>query len=336
MHSIIRAEKHKSIGSLKSRESHTFRKRETPNADPAKTKRNKLLFGREDYSEVANEKIGEYEKSNTVRKNAVVAIEYLLTASPEFFDAGPKPQRTDRLKLWCDAQVDFMMKQHGAENILCMYLHLDEKTPHIEVYVLPVDPKGKLNCRHFLNGPKKLSDLQTAYADHNKGFGLVRGMGSSHATHTEIRRFYEIVSNKAEITSEAVEEALTIDKPTVTDMLKMGHFLKDQQAKIVRNVIKLFKGTVYENKLLPQAKKILRDAKRRESETQKMKEKYEDQLENLKHQASQQLALIQSLEDLQTENKELRNAYGKILDENQKLKRQYGITDASSIATMNS
>ena len=298
MHSIIRADKHKSIGQLKTREAHTFRTRPTPNADPTKSKKNKLLFGREDYSSYAEERLDEYKKTHTVRKDAVLTIEYLLTASSEFFEPGSKPQRDDRLKLWCDAQVDFIKKQHGAENILCMYLHLDEKTPHIEAYVLPFDPAGHLNCRHFLGGAKKLSNLQTSYANHNKAFGLLRGAGGSRADHTDIKRFYEIVSKKAEITSEAVQEALTIDKPTVTDMLRMGDFLKDQQAKIVRNVIKLFKGTVYENKLLPQAKKILRDAKRRESETQKMKEKYEDQLESLKHQASSQLALIQSLEDL--------------------------------------
>lgn len=53
MHSIIRMKKHKSIASLKSRENHTYRKRETPNADPAKLHRNKLLFGQENYSAVA-------------------------------------------------------------------------------------------------------------------------------------------------------------------------------------------------------------------------------------------------------------------------------------------
>lgn len=73
MHSIIRAEKHKSIGQLKSREAHTFRTRPTPNADPAKSKRNKLLFGREDYSSYAQDRLDEYEKSHAIRKNAVLA-----------------------------------------------------------------------------------------------------------------------------------------------------------------------------------------------------------------------------------------------------------------------
>ena len=334
MHSIIRAEKHKSIVQLKTRESHTFRTRPTPNADPGKSKKNKLLFGREDYSSLANQRLDDYKKSHTIRKDAVLAIEYLLTASPEFFESGPKPESDDRLKLWCDAQVYFIQKQQGAENVLCMYLHLDEKTPHIEAYVLPIDPKGKLNCRHFLNGPKKLSDLQTAYADHNKGFGLVRGLGGSKADHTDIKQFYAMINEKAAITTDQVLEAVQIDKPAVRDMLNLEKFLEFQQATILRKIIKLFKETVYENKLLPQAKKILRDAKRRESETERMKYKLEEEVDSLKEQARKQLAVIQSLEDLQIEHVGLRRAYDSLLDENNRLKKQYGIKAERSPALL--
>ena len=333
MHSIIRAEKHKSIGQLKTREAHTFRTRPTPNADPAKIKKNKLLFGLENYSSYAEERLDEYKNANSVRKDAVVAIEYLLTASPEFFDVGPKPERDKRLKTWCDAQVDFIKKQHGAENVLCMYLHLDEKTPHIEAYVLPIDPKGKLNCKHFLGGAKKLSDLQTAYADHNKGLGLSRGLGGSQATHTDIKKFYAMITDKAAITGQDVVTAAAIDSPLARDWLNLQDFLKEQQAKIVRNIIKLFQGTVYENKLLPEAKKILRDAKRRESEANRLKLKLEDQQETIVQQASDQKRLIERLEALETEKSGQDGAYRKLLAENNRLKTQYGLDAEKSRPT---
>ena len=51
MHSIIRTKKHKSIGSVKFRENHTYRRVETPNADQTKQHKNKLLFGQENYAE---------------------------------------------------------------------------------------------------------------------------------------------------------------------------------------------------------------------------------------------------------------------------------------------
>ena len=180
MHSIIRTKKHKSIGSVKFRENHTYRRVETPNADQTKQHKNKLLFGQENYAEGMTNFLEKYEQAgNHVRKNGVLAIEYLLTASPEFFDEGSKNERDDRLKKWCEAQIDFMKKEHGDKNILCMYLHLDEKTAHIEAFVVPVDPKGKLNCKSFLGGKSKLQGLQTRYATHNKDFGLVRGLKGS-------------------------------------------------------------------------------------------------------------------------------------------------------------
>lgn len=94
-------------------------------------------------------------QNEKIRSDAVVAIEYLLTASPEFFETGPKYERDKRLKSWCDSQLEFLKKKHGADNIMCAYLHLDEKTPHIEAYILPLDPTGKLNCKHYLGGSKK-------------------------------------------------------------------------------------------------------------------------------------------------------------------------------------
>ena len=162
MHSIIRIKKHKSIASLQSRENHTYRKRETPNADPAKLHRNKLLFGQENYSAVADNFLQEYKSAGSkIRKDAVLAVEFLLTASPEFFDEGSKNERDERLKKWCEAQIEFMKKEHGEKNILCMYLHLDEKTPHIEAYVVPMDGKGKLNCKSFYGARNALNQLQT-------------------------------------------------------------------------------------------------------------------------------------------------------------------------------
>ena len=138
MYSIIRTEKHKSSASLKSRESHTFRRRYTANADPKKKHNNRLLFGFEQYADACQSRLDEYAKTKKIRSDAVVAIEYLLTASPEFFETGPKYERDKRLKSWCDSQLEFLKKKHGADNIMCAYLHLDEKTPHIEAYILPL------------------------------------------------------------------------------------------------------------------------------------------------------------------------------------------------------
>lgn len=79
MYAIIRTKKHKSASSIANRENHTFRRRPTPNADPEKITRNKLLFGQENYADGLKAKLSDYESArNKIRKDGVLAIEYLV------------------------------------------------------------------------------------------------------------------------------------------------------------------------------------------------------------------------------------------------------------------
>ena len=320
MYSILRTKKHKSSASLKSRESHTFRRRYTANADPKKKHNNRLLFGFEKYADACQSRLDEYAKTKKIRSDAVVAIEYLLTASPEFFETGPKYERDKRLKSWCDSQLEFLKKKHGADNIMCAYLHLDEKTPHIEAYIFPLDPTGKLNCKYYLGGAKKLTELQTEYAEHNKTFGLGRGVKRSPATHTKVSQFYSMINEKADINIDAVKKALTLDKPRMGDMLKLEEWVSAQQEQLVKKVVELFKGTVYENKLIPQAKKIIKDNERREKGVATMKYKHEKELEKLQDQLKSQLTLLESLQELKLENVELKKQVANLMNDNQAVK----------------
>ncbi len=322
MYAIIRKRKHKSIASLQSRENHTYRRVETPNADPAKLGRNKLLLGQENYAEGLENFLEKYEQAgNNIRKNGVLAIEYLLTASPEFFDEGPKNERDERLKKWCEAQINFMKNEHGEKNILCMYLHMDEKTPHIEVFVVPIDPKAKLNCRYFLGARNALSVLQTRYATHNKNFGLQRGSKGSRATHQEVKKFYDQIKQPAKVSTENLKKVVKLDAPTIKSMLNPEVYLNEQEAKIISKVARLFASTVYENKLIQQAKKILTNWKRAEDDAKKMQYKLESEKEALQDKLNRQTKAIQQLDQLQIDNKDLQKNLSNALIENQILKK---------------
>ena len=321
MYSIIRTKKHKSISSVANRENHTYRRRSTPNADPAKIKKNRLLFGQENYADGLKDFVKSYEVENNIRKDGVLAIEYLLTASPEFFDAGSKLERDNRLKNWCESQVEFMKKMHGEKNILCMYLHLDEKTPHIESYVVPIDPKGKLNCKHFLGSPGKLTALQTNYASHNNNFGLKRGQEGSRATHEEVKKFYSLIKGKAKITSADVRKAVKIEAPTISDRVNPAQFLEIQQEKIFARISKLFAGTIYENKLIAQARKIMRECKRTEDSAKKENESLSAKLDNLHAKFLSQNSISQSFDLLKIENNELQKRLDSAENENKTMAR---------------
>lgn len=331
MHSIIRTKKHKSVGSLKSRQQHTFRTRETPNANPRKADQNRLLFGHMEYAQTAQEILDEYSKDNHIRADAVLAIEYMLSASHEFFDHGATYKNNQKLRDWCDEQIEFLKKKHGERNILCAYLHMDETTPHVEAYVVPIDENGKLNCKKFLGGAKKLSELQTEYAKSMSKFGLKRGLKGSPATHTTVKQFYEAITNRPSISNANLDLAVTLEKPKVTDLLSIDKYIDEQKQIIRSNVIKLFKGIVEENKLLPIARKVVKEHEREKQMIEKKGLETEKELKLLKKQMTAQVRAIEIAEELKTENNELKKALNRAIVQIQKLHQKLGLTKKNEL-----
>ncbi len=180
---ILRTKKLSSIGSIAGSGSHNFRERPTANADPNRTSLNQTV-GAKSVDDLVEAVKGRFPAK--VRKNAVLAIEYLITASPEAMQKmSPKEQGsyfTDALK-WLKAK-------HGAENVVCATVHRDETTPHLCAYVVPLH-EGRLNARHYLGGRKVLSDMQTDFhAVVGASRGLSRGVEGSTADHVSIKNWY--------------------------------------------------------------------------------------------------------------------------------------------------
>ncbi len=166
--------------------SHNFRERPTHNADPLRTQSN-ISHGPQNTKQLVEAMDKRLESVTKIRKNAVCVIEYLMTASPEFFQAVNIQQRDEYLES-CE---QWLIERHGSENIICCTRHLDETSPHICAYVVPITANGKLNASHWLDGRKKLSEMQTDFADSvGKQFNLERGIEGSLATHTTIQQFY--------------------------------------------------------------------------------------------------------------------------------------------------
>ena len=207
-----------------------------------------------------------------------------------------------------------------------MYLHLDEKSPHIEAFVVPIDPTGKLNCKHFLGARNALQVLQTKYANHNAPFGLKRGLAGSRATHQEVKKFYEQIKTKAKVTSQDLQKAIKIDVPNISERLDPKSFLYAQQKKIFDRVARLFSGTVYENKLIQQAKKILREWARAEQDNQKMKYKLESEKEDLLDKLQRQTTMIAQLDSLKIENNELQKELQNAEIENNVLRKNLAVS----------
>jgi len=184
-YAILRAKKLKSMGAIGGSLSHTFRTRDTANADPERSELNE--FGDGDSPELIKAAL-EARLPEKRRSDAVLCVEYFIGASPEHFAQGD-----DGSAYFADA-VEWLKARHGPENVLATAIHRDETSPHLVAYVVPLDDQGKLNAKSFLGGKAKLTAMQTDFA-HEVGrkHGLERGMEGSRATHTTIREYYGMV-----------------------------------------------------------------------------------------------------------------------------------------------
>lgn len=196
---ICRIQKLKA-GSVGRSAKHTSRGYDTPNADP--TKQHLRIIGSADSPNIPDLEtlVRQHIGEQTIRKNAVLAVEFLLTASPEYFRPDDPARagyyQQQRLEDFQHSACQWLVNRYG-DRIVRAELHLDESTPHIHAYMVPLDEKGKLNCRALLGGSRyRLSELQDDFADAMAPLGLERGIKGSKAKHTEISKYYAAVNSE--------------------------------------------------------------------------------------------------------------------------------------------
>lgn len=192
---ILRTAKLKTFGEIGGSLSHNYRNRSTPNADPQLTQKNEhSLPNAELVMSSIKDKLPEKR-----RKDAVLCVEYLITASPDWIGWN----KLDEQKYFSDAKK-WLENKHGKDNVIATTIHRDESTPHMIAYVVPL-VKGKLNAKHFLGGREKLSKMQTDFADNvGKSVGLVRGLEGSKAEHQTIKQYYSNVNTAVKISPDVV------------------------------------------------------------------------------------------------------------------------------------
>lgn len=130
----------------------------------------------------------------TIRKDAVKYLSFLLSTS---HDSLVGDRNNPNFKQWVISNFYFMGKKFGYENIVDFTVHLDERTPHIHVTVVPITRDGRLSAKEVVGDKKNLTSLQTEYAESMAKFGLQRGHhyqpGENVPRHTSVNEFYEIL-----------------------------------------------------------------------------------------------------------------------------------------------
>jgi len=126
---IIRHKKLKSVGHVGAAIQHNSRGMDVPNADPSRSPLNEVSGG-------GMPTLSTNLKSCTItstQKCPVIAIEYLVTASPERI-CDPT---FDREGYFRDAKA-YLDNLLGSDNLIHCAIHMDESSPHMQIIYTPI------------------------------------------------------------------------------------------------------------------------------------------------------------------------------------------------------
>lgn len=206
---ILRTAKINTKGGIGASLDHNYRERETRNANPNKAHENSHDISTKDEAYRAIENRIPEDR----RKNAVICVEYMITASPEFF----KDNTREVQDQYFDDAKQWLVDRHGEENVITTSIHRDETSPHLIAYVVPMawnekQQKQTLNAREYLGGRQKLSAMQTDFAKSvGHHYALERGVERSGATHTTVKEFYANIQKPLAVKKD-IEKAITMPK----------------------------------------------------------------------------------------------------------------------------
>lgn len=250
---VFRVAKLSTMGNIAASAEHTWRQRPGRTADPARSHLN------EDWREVkSSQQLQEAVQARLAtltelpKAKRTPCLEYIVTAHHDAFKEAGGP--VDWRSYFKDA-VAWLEKLHGAENIVAVNVQLDELTPHLVVYAVPLieekakkvrrsiivgkNPDGslkrevrevekqacvRLGASTFIDGRKKLSQMQTDFAQQvGAKHGLVRGVKGSQATHVTTKEWQNALGAPA-------KHAQIKPEFLVPKVFKKGYFTNDAES----------------------------------------------------------------------------------------------------------
>ena len=243
-YAIMRAKKLANMGSVAASMQHCYRERETHNADQERTPDNQHLVAKS-----TDEAMGKLRDllPEKRRKDAVLAVEYVMTASPEWFATATPEQE----KALFQRSLQWLADKYGADRIVTASIHRDETTPHLSAFVVPLTQDKRLSAKEFIGSRDKMRADQTTYAACVANLGLERGIEGSKATHQTIQQHYAAVQRgvtpKATLSPKSLEPRVLEKAGWAEKLLGKGDLVEDPQMiaeRLTKAVNEGFAGTI--------------------------------------------------------------------------------------------
>jgi len=212
-YAVLRCAKVKANG-VSTVHNHNLRKYENQSAENINFDRNEnlLVLGSADTHKKLKENLSNLESKKALRKDANVLLEFVFSASPEFFYENldkekfdnwtMKDNKTDldkvfneklnrkNLDVFQKSVIDFVnSKPEFKDNVVNLVLHLDEKTPHFHLTLTPILEK-RLTAKTFFT-PEKARQWQDDFHSvlQQNNVVLERGKEFSQAIHQTLNEY---------------------------------------------------------------------------------------------------------------------------------------------------
>ena len=111
----------------------------------------------------------ETAKSLAKRKDAVIVQSFLFQLgdkgdwrNPDGTVKKTPPIDIDR---FCAECIEFVRSKYTSENVIRCDLHLDETSPHLTVWAVPIDSSEKLAQKSFIDGSRSMKLFRTQFED---------------------------------------------------------------------------------------------------------------------------------------------------------------------------
>jgi len=229
------------------------------------------------YSKIFNQLRNDYNLKGKIKNISNVACEYIITASPEFFDV----LSDSEIKRFFETSYKFVcgFKNLGEQYIISAKVHMDESTPHMHLVYLhvvhTVDKKtgtniDKLCCYDFWKGKNSYKVLQDNFYKYltKSGFDLERGNSddNKHIKIEDLKRLtnYELQKYEKEtikLEQEIDTQNIDILKQDYKRVIKKFNTLAKQYTKIkvINDTnVKNYEISKEKNKLLENENKNLK------------------------------------------------------------------------------
>lgn len=134
-----------------------------------------------------------YKNNKAIRKDAAIMVGTLVSSDKEFFD-GLKEE--DQRKYFEESYLYFKQR-YGENNIISAVVHMDETTPHMHLYSVPLTSDGRLSGKEVISRAT-LREIQEELPERlqSKGFVIERGVEGSNVRHKDTLNFKkETVNN---------------------------------------------------------------------------------------------------------------------------------------------